>query len=169
MNTFIMLCGVPGSGKSTYVKDYIRLYANEKVVILSTDDIIQNWADMSGKTYDDVFSPVEYAEAERMMIIQAETAFRLNGTVIWDQTNLTPKGRAKKLKMVPNEWYKIAINFVTPAPEILDKRLKSRVGKTIPSHIMASMIKNFLPATQEEGFNLIGSPSDINGVVNNDQ
>lgn len=157
LGNFIMLCGVPGSGKSTWTRNFVADYQYRwplhKIMILSTDDILQDIADRHGLTYNDVFGPITYSFAERMMHKLAGIAFQQADLVIWDQTNLNAKTRAKKLALVPKDWYKRAVAFSVPAD--LEERLASRPGKIIPRNVIQGMIRGYKPPVREEGFNMI--------------
>ena len=144
-----MLIGVPGSGKSTY-----RATLPTDVTVLSTDDRIEAIATGTGKTYNDVFRD-NIAQAEKDMYQAAMQAFARGDDVIWDQTNLTKKTRAKKLIMVPDEYEKIGVYFPTPAADELKRRLDSRRGKTIPANILMGMVSQLQPPTEDEGFNRV--------------
>jgi hypothetical protein len=93
-----MLVGVPGSGKSTWVKN--QDWAKDCVVI-STDKYVEEWAESVGKTYSEVFQ-------EYMPIAVARMADAVNGArdagkdVIWDQTSTSISTRSKKFKMLPS-------------------------------------------------------------------
>ena len=164
MTTFYMLVGLPGSGKSTWTNKFKRKYKEEqfhtsfksnelfewKLSIISTDDIIQFIADQHRLTYNDVFDNITYFFAEKMSYKLAKFAFERNDLVIWDQTNLTIKTRAKKLALVPSHYKKICVMF--GVPDDLTERLESRVGKHIPDDAMKSMIKNYQQPTITEGF-----------------
>lgn len=144
-----MLIGVPGSGKSTW-----RNRISTDAVVLSTDDRIDAIAAAEGKTYTEVFKD-NIAAAEKAMYQDAMRAFASGQDVIWDQTNLTAKSRAKKLIIVPDDYEKIAVYFPTPEPDELKRRLDSRPGKTIPANIVMGMISTLQPPTKEEGFDSI--------------
>lgn len=151
-----LLCGVPGSGKSTWTSNfYQRNFMNNIIRILSTDDIIMNIANIHNLTYNEVFSDITYSFAERMMFNLAKYAVERANVIIWDQTNLTPKSRAKKLNMIPATWNRYAVVFNTPEEEELAKRLSSRKGKDIPDGVMYNMKKSFVNPTKDEGFNRI--------------
>ena len=147
MPKLYMLVGVPGSGKSTWVKN--QDWAKDCVVI-STDKYVEEWAEIVGKPYSEVFE-------EYMPIAVARMAGAVNGgrdagkDIIWDQTSTTITTRAKKLRMLP-EYYAIAVVFRIPEPEELQKRLASRPGKVIPSEVLQSMIDRWEEPTLEEGF-----------------
>lgn len=159
MKQLTMLCGVPGSGKSTFVDNYCARYCEDsKYMILSTDDIIQDIADRHELTYNEVFGDITYAFAERMMYKLAEIAFNKVDEVIWDQTNLNPKTRRRKLEVVPKDWLKLAIWF--KIPDDLDDRLSSRPGKVIPKKVIDSMKKTFTVPSFGEGFDAIWEAND---------
>ena len=144
-----MLIGVPGSGKSTY-----RASLPADATVLSTDDQIEAIAAGLGKAYTEVFRD-HIAGAEKDMYQRAMKAFAAGEDVIWDQTNLTAKTRAKKLIMVPDEYEKIAVYFDTPEAAELQRRLDSRKGKTIPANILMGMASQLQRPTREEGFDRI--------------
>lgn len=146
-----ILIGVPGSGKSTWVK---QNHNQENTVILSTDNFIQDYADLSGKTYSEVFpDKIKWAQIE--MKKDLKYAIENNLDVIHDQTNLTRKSRRMVMQDLIKAKYDITA-VIFPIPLDLDVRLKSRPGKNIPDHVIQMMIKNFKDRdnypTYEEGF-----------------
>lgn len=147
MNTLYMLVGIPGSGKSTWVNN--QSWA-KKCIYLSSDKFIEEYAASVDKTYNEVFD--EYIKtAGQLLNKQAITANVSETDAIWDQTNLTVKSRAGKLKLFPC-YRKIAVVFKTPEADELAKRLASRPGKHISDAIIASMTSIFEMPTLEEGF-----------------
>jgi predicted kinase len=150
MSTLYMLVGVPGSGKSTWVNN--QSWA-KKCVHLSTDKFIDEYAESVSKTYNEVFT--DYIKpATHMLSKQAITTNVAETDAIWDQTNLTVKSRASKLKIF-RCYKKIAVVFATPDSHELARRLASRPGKTISDAVMASMTNIFQMPTEEEGFDEI--------------
>lgn len=152
MNKLYVLVGVPGSGKSTWVKnqDWAR-----DIPVVSTDRFVEQYAAKEGKTYSEVFD--EYMPiAVKLMANQVLICKANNKDIIWDQTSTTVETRAKKIRMLP-DYYKIAVVFPTPEPDELARRLATREGKIIPAHVsevMASQLKNE-PPTEAEGFDEI--------------
>jgi predicted kinase len=147
MNTLYMLVGVPGSGKSTWVE---HQNWSKNCVCLSSDKFIEECAVSVGKTYNEVFD--EYVKtASQLLTKRAITTNVAETDAIWDQTNLTVKSRAGKLKLFPC-YKKIAVVFKTPEPDELARRLASRPGKTISDAVMASMTSIFQMPSEEEGF-----------------
>ena len=150
MPVLYMLIGVPGSGKSTWVKN--RTWA-DKTTVVSSDRFIDEEAERQGKTYNEVF--FDYIKvATKLMENHALTAQANGLDIIWDQTNTSVKSRKSKLAMLPN-YKKIAVFFKTPDQQELYRRLWSRPGKDIPDHVIASMIASLAEPTEEEGFDEI--------------
>lgn len=139
-----MLIGVPGSGKTTWIKQN-----SHNAVVLSTDDYIELVAKKHGKTYNDVFKDA-MGGAMANLKRDLNTAIKNNSDIIWDQTNLTVKSRRDKLKQVPDSYKKVAVFF--GVPNDLRDRLASRPGKTIPEPVVISMINQLTPPSKEEGF-----------------
>ena len=141
------LIGVPGAGKSTWIKN--QEWAKD-IPVVSTDHFVESYAKEQGKTYSEVFD--EYMPiAVRLMVNQALICQANNKDVIWDQTSTTVASRKRKFNTLPG-YEHIAVVFKTPEKEELDKRLASRPGKVIPDDVMRNMIENFEMPTEEEGF-----------------
>lgn len=149
MPTMYMLIGVPASGKSTWVKKN-----RGNAVVISSDNLIEAYAVEQGKTYNDVFKE-QIKIAAKLAMGNAVMAFAADKDVIWDQTNLTMKSRAGKLAMVPNHYRKVAVFFPTPLEEEWQRRLNSRPGKSIPSHILDNQVEMMELPSIEEGWNTI--------------
>ena len=149
MPTMYMLIGVPASGKSTWVEKY-----KADALVISSDNLIETYAADIGKTYNDVFKE-QIKIATKIAMEHAEAAFAADQDVIWDQTNLTKKSRKSKLAMVPKHYRKTAVFFATPLEEEWQRRLNSRPGKSIPAHILDSMVEMMEMPDQTEGWHVI--------------
>jgi predicted kinase len=147
MPTCYQLIGVPGSGKSTWIKN--QPWAKDAVVV-STDNHVEDYAEKMGKTYSEVFDKY-MPTAVQLMTDNVINASKNNLDIIWDQTSTTVASRKRKFKMLP-KYKHIAVVFTTPNAEELKKRLGNRPGKTIPDHVIRSMINNFEMPTKAEGF-----------------
>ena len=152
MPNCFMLIGIPGSGKSTWARNYLKSVPHQQWVLVSSDDFIEIAAMQSGKTYTEVFS--EHAdEAQRSCYDLVQKSASVGMNIIWDQTNLSKKVRKHRLNMLPAYYQKYFYLFPTPEPEELARRLASRPDKFIPKHIIENMIKNFEPPViGQEGF-----------------
>lgn len=141
------LVGVPGSGKSTWIKN--QDWSSDCVVV-STDEFVEAHAQAVGKTYSEVFDDY-MPTAVKLMADKVVESREAGKDIIWDQTSTGLKARARKFNMLP-DYEHIAVVFKTPEPEELSRRLASRPGKDIPEHVMRSMIDNFEMPTLDEGF-----------------
>jgi predicted kinase len=141
------LVGVPGSGKSTWIKN--QEWAKDCVVV-STDAFVEDYAKECGTTYNQVFD--DYMPTAVMLMAEKVVCAREAGKdIIWDQTSLTEKSRIRKFNML-QDYEHIAVVFSTPDKDELARRLASRPGKNIPDGVMKSMIRGFQMPTEAEGF-----------------
>lgn len=155
MSTLYVLVGLPGSGKSTWIKDFAKTSTKE-FYVASTDDIIELIASEQKKTYADVWqSNIDHAT--KKMNNDVIQAIKAKKDVIWDQTNMTAGKRQSILSKFPKEYHKIAVVFSVENEE-LNARLHKRhleTGKFIPPHVITNMQKTYQEPTEKEGFNVI--------------
>lgn len=150
MPTLYMLVGVPGSGKSTWLNNN----KSENGVVVSSDDHVERLAAKQGQTYSQAFDAV-IGQASSHMQKDLRDAVKAEKDIYWDQTNIGANSRKKKLKQIPNTYRKVAVFFPTPDDAEHERRLASRPGKTIPSHVIKSMANNLQVPSKEEGFDSI--------------
>lgn len=153
MPTLYMLIGVPGSGKSFFIKNFL-LNKFPNIVVVSTDNYIEQLAKQQGKTYNDVFKS-SIDSATKNLDQQVKQAVSKNYDIAWDQTNTSKGARRKKLAMIPDSYKKIAVVFPTPEQDELQRRLASRPGKEIPPEVVSNMIKSLQMPSEDEGFDEI--------------
>ena len=154
----VMLCGIPCSGKSTYM-DKLRAYEYwENSVVLSTDNYIEEQAKRLGMTYNEVFQDC-IDEATRQLEMSFVGAKEEGKRIIWDQTNLSIKTRKKKLIKVPSIYKRTVVWFQVDLEEAL-KRNGTREGKFIPESILKRMYHQFEIPTLEEGFDFVSCGND---------
>jgi len=141
------MIGVPGSGKSTWIRNQIWALG---LTVVSTDTFVEDYARAQGQTYNQVFR--DYMPTAVDLMVQQVVFAREHGhSVIWDQTSTTVASRRKKFRMLP-DYEHVAVVFGTPEPAELARRLAGRPGKSIPDHVMLSMLQNLKEPTLEEGF-----------------
>lgn len=153
--TIIVMVGLPGSGKSTWREQFLK-NAQDEYVIVSSDDEIEALAAKIDSNYTDAFNKF-IGKATAISKQKFREAVNSNESIIWDQTNLTPKKRKGILAQVPNNYRKVAVVF-----EVTDEELESRLskrkeetGKDIPPHVIKSMANSYIPPTKQEGFDEI--------------
>lgn len=149
----IMLCGIPTSGKSTYVEKLKKLDYWKDVVVLSTDAYIEKEAQRMGMTYNQVFDDV-IDNATRELELQLNMAKDKGRDIIWDQTNLSKKTRKKKLSKLPSYYRRNAVYFEISLEEALERN-KHREGKFIPESILKRMWHQFEIPTRNEDFDYV--------------
>ena len=149
MNKCYQLIGVPGAGKSTWIKN--QAWAKDMPVV-GTDHFVEAEALRVGKTYTEVFEsymPI----AVKLMANQALVCQANKLDFIWDQTSTTVVSRKRKFNTLLSSQYEhIAVVFKVPEPDELVRRLLSRPGKIVPADVVENMILNFEPPSLDEGF-----------------
>lgn len=153
----IMMVGLPATGKSTRVCQLVEM--NPDVFVYSTDNLVEEWAKVQGWSYDFAFSKyINKATSEMNHLL--DTAIRCGLDIIWDQTNLGAKKRAKSIIRMCNAGYRVECEYILLPQgdsqwEDWHFRMKNRPGKTIPDSIIESMMDSFVKPTVEEGFNSV--------------
>lgn len=153
MSEMIMLCGIPTSGKSTYVNKLKTLNYWKDAVVLSTDNYIEKVAQEHNTTYNEIFEDC-ISEATRQLELEFNMAKDKGKKIIWDQTNLSVKARKKKLSKLPSHYYRGVVYFTVSLEEALERN-KHRKGKFIPKSVLKSMHEQFVIPTIEEGFDYV--------------
>lgn len=140
MAEFVMLIGLPASGKSTYAQSL-----NKTHVVCSSDEIRAELGDVNDqKKNGQVFSIME----ERAL-----TALKCGKNVVYDATNLKRKDRAKILSVIPDGVICRAIVFAVPYEECLERNaVRDRI---VPGKVMKRMYMSFEIPWYNEGFRSI--------------
>jgi predicted kinase len=145
--TLYMLIGIPGSGKSTWAFNQVWF---ENCAYISTDKFVEKYALEQNKTYNEVFHDY-MPTAVNLMVDEVAKARYDRKDVIWDQTSTTIASRRRKINLLPGYDF-IAVKFITPSIEELQKRLSNRPGKEIPWKVVADMINGWEEPSIVEGF-----------------
>ena len=149
----VMLCGIPTSGKTTYLTKHLLETECFDYIVLSTDSYIERKAIESNLSYNEVFDALIKPAHERMDFA-LEHAVSENRNIVWDQTNLTPKVRKSKLSRIPAHYRKVAVWFDVSLEEAMIRNQR-RQGKVIPGSVLKRMFYTFTPPTSVEGFDQI--------------
>ena len=148
MPTLTILVGLPGSGKSTWRAEHTA------AVIISSDDLIDEFAAANGLTYSEAFKKVDMKQIQRDIMSRFQTALVEGRDIIVDRTNMPRKSRALFLNGVPDTYHRRAVVFRVPEEE-LKRRLRERAsatGKFIPEHVVLGMQSSYQEPTLDEGF-----------------
>jgi len=148
---FYMMIGLPGSGKSTWVKENIF---DTRVKIFSTDNLIEEAAKRAGLTYNEVFED-NIEEATKTFFSGIRDAVAKGEDILVDRTNLTRKSRKKILDMIPDDYTKVAVLVKCDNLFLHEHRLMNRPGKNIPSNVIDNMRRTFEEPSIKEDFSSI--------------
>lgn len=146
-----IMVGLPGVGKSTWYNNQKSL---ESYSCISTDIFIENFAKDVGKTYSEVFDSF-IKDATNLMMVKLTLAKKHSQGIIWDQTNLTVKSRANKIRLLDGYECIAVVVGENLSCEEHDRRLDSRPDKHIPHNVLSNMIRQYQSPKIEEGFSEI--------------
>ncbi len=161
MPKFIMLCGAPYSGKTTYRAYYQQTHPGEDYVVISSDYEMEVLAREKGlvNKRDQVLSTdvfvQYYEEAKRRAGQKLQEALGAGKNIILDRGHVTREERQKVLSTVPDDYTKIAVFVDTPRETIIGRWTESNrqgVGKGVRSIDLKNRLDNLEPPAEEEGF-----------------
>ena len=140
---FIMLVGLPASGKSTYAEKI----SIKKNIHLSSDNIRLEYGFEAGQGNDKVFE-----EMKKRTIINLNEG----KNVIYDATNLVRKNRKYILESIKKiDCKKVCIIFAEPYRVCLERNNKREGFSFVPTEIMKRMLLSFQIPMINEGFDKI--------------
>jgi predicted kinase len=152
MNNLILLCGLPGSGKTTAAKRFIDNDSN--AVWLSSDALRE---EMWGDVNDQKNAPVIFQEMNK----RAVAALNKHKTVIYDATNLRADKRKATLQEITRAvkpacsdfqaWCYIVVCSITEC-----KRRQFDRERVVPDEVIDRMARNFQMPWYNEGWDYIG-------------
>lgn len=143
---FVMMVGLPGSGKSTLVGKFINPAIFD---LLSTDLYIETMASIHGLTYNEAF-PKYIDDAQKAFNRQLQDSLDDGFNIVHDQTNLTMKKRKRILDQIPSSYYKVCVWVSCPFSIAMER--SNRPGKIIPEHVMKTMNDSLQEPKLIEGF-----------------
>lgn len=157
--------GLPGSGKSFITEKIVK--ENPDVVVLSMDNIIEDYAKTQHKTYREVWA--EYIKTAEIIFEKILVdAVSNQKDIIWDQTNLRSESRLPKIQHLLENKYKVE----GIAVELSEQEWKSRIqhreqngGKTMKPEVLEDMKKSYESPQYSEGFNNIYIVNDKNELA----
>lgn len=146
----ILLVGIPGSGKTTYAKNY-----PEEAIHLSSDSI-------RAELYGDESIQGNPVEIFSLMRKRAVDALNDGHSVIYDATNITRKDRASIIDACP-KFVKIEAHIIWAPIEECIKRDSAR-DRTVGKEVIDRMLKRFQAPYYDEGIDEIEiiRPDDFN-------
>lgn len=147
-----MMCGIPGSGKSTFAEEQKEFYESQgkTTLIVCPDKVREKWygdASIQGDG-NAIFS---YCHEEILNNLDA------GNNVIFDATNIHSKDRRKLLRkidmFVHQNVQKIIYYFPITINEALDRQ--ENRDRKVPKDVVERMYNNFQQPTMDEGWDVI--------------
>lgn len=139
MVKFVMLCGLPGSGKSTYAEK------------LKEDDVIIHSSDAIREELGDINDQSKNEEVFRILHKRIKDDLKSGKSVAYDATNLNRKRRIsflKELKNIPCK--KICVLVATPYEMCIAQNFKR--DRRVPVEVIWNMYKSFNVPCEQEGW-----------------
>lgn len=128
----IILCGIPGSGKSTYAKDYVE--RNQNTIHLSSDMTRR-------ELYGDENIQGNPGEVFALMQKRAIESLNNGNDVLYDATNITRKDRSGIIGVCP-KFAKIECHIIWAPIEVCIERDVKR-DRTVGKEVIDRMLKRF--------------------------
>lgn len=152
MSKLYLLCGVPGSGKSTWVQKRIEEHneQNESCVWHSRDAVRFSLL----KDEEDYFAREDEVIAQWLENIQTSIILDVEHIYV-DATHLSPIARAKVLDaLCLTDVAIIPVNFLIPLNTCLERNeLRKGIGRTyVPRGVIRRMFIQFKPAAHGEKY-----------------
>jgi len=159
---FIMLCGLPGCGKTYWAQKHMEANPLKNYLLLGTNSVIDQMKVMNVKRQRN------YAERWQELISQAtpifnklvEIAGKTPRNIILDQTNVYQNARRRKAAAFGEFGTRRCVTIVNDE-EQLQQRTEKREreeGKFVPVHAVNQMRANFVAPELEDGFNALDFP-----------
>lgn len=150
MTKFIMMVGLPGSGKSTWAKEYAKTSENE-TVILSSDEIRE---ELFGSCGADIQTAENHEKVFTTMFRRTKSALAEGKDVIYDATNLKKKHRIHLLRGLQDvQCLKVCQLLILPYEECV--RRNNERESTVPEKVMWKMYTGFQPPHDSEGWDYV--------------
>lgn len=158
---FILLVGLPTSGKSTFVKRYLDKYPDTRVI--SNDDILEEmYPDLS---YNEAWIKSDPKLINRIYNEKLQAAYRDNSTdVIVDAMNHTKNRRRKNTSSINKNMYEIiAINFPIDRETFIERNKKrsKEEDKWISMRVFDDALEMFEEVDLNENFDKVVNVEDF--------
>ena len=164
MNSFVMLAGIPGSGKSYFAEEM----GKSGYVVCSSDEIRK-------RLYRDINDQEHNNEVFRVLHEEIINHLKNGENVIYDACNINSKRRRSFMKMISDIDCRKECFIITVPYDIAIERNANR-KRTIPVEVIDRMYKNWQTPATWEGFDNVevicdipGHEYDVADYVNYDQ
>ena len=150
MAKLIILCGLPGSGKSSYAEDLIK----EETIFLGAEVVLHSSDAIRGELFGDPGSQENNALVFETMHKRVKEDLRAGKTVIYDATNITRKARKGAINLAHPTRDTIECHIVWADPHECIRRDGLRDRKVGPE-VINKMLRRWQSPWKDEGFDKI--------------
>lgn len=148
MNTLYITVGLPGSGKSTYVKNFIK---DKEIEYLSSDELRAVY----GKSEEDqTVTPLVFGHIKR----KVDEFLKDGKNVLVDATSVNRKERSDYINTAKKYGAKVvAIVFKMDRQRLIDRNKKrgEQGGREVPTFVIDKMLAKFEEPSYSEGIDVI--------------
>lgn len=146
MTNIYLLCGIPGSGKSTWALEEFRKIEGKKALI--SRDVIR-YALL--EEHDDYFAKEEDVFRNFIRDINEKIDADMDYTIFVDATHINEASRNRVLDRLHLGGCRLfAVNFLTPVEECIERNRQRKGRSRVPDHAIYRMAKNFIAAAEGE-------------------
>lgn len=139
----VVLCGLPGAGKSTWAKERIN---KEGFKYISRDYFIENLH--HNLSYKEAWEKCDQKWVDKKLNESFQKAKGCEKVIV-DMTHMSKKSRRRSLSHFGPEYKKTCVVFL-PTMEKLHLQNEQRSGKVIDRKVIGKMMRSFYPPTYEE-------------------
>lgn len=135
-----ILCGLPGSGKSTWRETFVNSLPNSvSKYVVSTDDTVEEFAEASKQTYAETWLQMR-EQLEPMLMAQLCVALQ-HDVVVIDSTNLTLNKRTRIRQILGSDYKYFVVDFTGVSLDTILERNKVRAtrGRNLPLEVLHAM------------------------------
>jgi len=147
-NTIYIAVGLPGSGKSTYAKNFIK---DKDIEYLSSDELRA----VFGKSEEDqTVTPLVFGHIKR----KVDEYLKSGKNVLVDATSVNRKERSDYIKTAKKYGAKVvAIVFKMDRQGLIDRNKKrgEQGGREVPTFVIDKMLAKFEEPSYDEGIDVM--------------
>ena len=147
-NTLYITVGLPGSGKSTYAKNFIK---DKEIEYLSSDELRAVY----GKSEEDqTVTPLVFGHIKR----KVDEFLKDGKNVLVDATSVNRKERSDYIKTAKKYGAKVvAIVFKMDRQGLIDRNKKrgEQGGRVVPDWVIDKMLNKFEEPSYDEGIDVM--------------